>query len=545
VLGVACWAGCGDDTDTTPGGGGSGATATGSAGAGGSSTGAGGTGGTSTGSGGTAGAGGNASGGGGGGPSTMQQGFATVIGAGAWERVQTVWADASGDIYVCGSTKSASFPTTGGVYDTTFGGGGQNDGWVAKLSADGTQLLWSTYLGGSDRDDCYGIMTDSSGNVYVTGWTRSSDFPTTVGAYDRSHGGLMDIFLAKLNPTGTQLLYSTFVGGSGTDQCRGAMAIDTAGVLYFAGYTDSPNYPTTAGAIQSSYQGGYGDAVVGRLSADGSALDYSTYLGTSGPDTAFSGVRLNGDGSLSVVGLAGGTGFPTTGGVLQATYAGDSGGSPWYGDAFASRMTIGVGTATMHFATYLGGSGNDMPLGQHAMAGDATGVYVYLTTDSNDLTTTAGAYQTSLAGTDNLYVAKVSYDGTALVSATYLGGSGVSGYEPSGFKVSASGRLLLGGSIFGSTTGHPTTSDAAQPNAGSADEGFFLILDNDMTALRYSTFVGGSGNDRVRDVALRSGESAVVVGDTFSSDFPTTTGAYDESHNGDDDGHVASYDAVP
>ena len=468
---------------------------------------------------------------------SVELAFSTLLGGSNWDRVQTVWLDAAGDIYLCGTTKSRDFPTTAGAFDQTYNGGGDNDGWVAKLSADGTRLLWSTFLSGSSRDDCYGIVTDSAGNVYVTGWTRSSDFPTTAGAYDRTHNGEFDVFVTKLNPQGTQLVYSTFIGGSGKDQCRGAMAIDATGVLYFAGYTDSSDYPTTAGAVQSSFQGGYGDALIGRVSADGSSLDYSTYLGSSGPDNAFAGMHLHADGSLSVVGLAGGANFPVTAGAYQPTYGGDSGGSPWFGDAFVSRLTIGRGSATVHFTTFLGGNGNDFPFGQHAMAADSGGTYVYASTTSSDMPTSAGAYQTTLDGRTNLYVGKISNDGTALVSGSYVGGN-VGDYEPSGVKLSQSNRLLLGGSIFGATTGHPVTADAAQPSPGGADEGFFLILSADLSTLDYSTFVGGSANDRVRDLAVRDPEGAVIVGDTFSANFPTTTGVHQPTHAGNNDGHI-------
>jgi len=486
--------------------------------------------------------------GGGGGsdiPSLVQR-LSTMLGANAWERVQSTWVDAAGDIYLCGSTKSAAFPTTAGAYDETYNGSTDNDAWVAKLSSNGKQLLWSTFLSGAERDDCYGIMTDAAGFVYVTGWTRSTDFPTK-SAYDTTHNGDFDIFVAKLDPSATgaaQLVFSTYIGGSDSDQCRGSMAVGAGGEVYFSGYTRSTAFPTTAGAVQSTFQGGYSDAVVGRLSADGTSLDYSTYLGTTGPDHAFSGVWLNTDGSLSVVGLAGATGFPVTNNAYQSSYAGDTSGSLWFGDMFATRMTIGVQTATVHFATYLGGSGNDKAMGQHAMTGSDDGIYLYATTDSTDLPTTAGAYQGSLVGSNaNLYVAKLSYDGSALVAATYLGGD-ATGYEPSGIKRTASGRVLLGGSIFGNVV-FPMTADAQQPIPGGGNEGFFAVLSPDLSDLAYSTFVGGSADDRVRDVALRGMEGAVVVGDSLSSDFPTTADVYQTAPAGDNDGHVSVYQPSP
>jgi len=129
------------------------------------------------------------------------------MGGSKWERVQSVFVDANGYVYVAGSTKSANFPTTPGAYDTTGSGNNSNDGFVAKITPDGTSLIWSTYLHGTDRDDVYGVYADPNGFVYAVGWTRSSNFPTTPGAYDRTHNGKMDVFVTKFKPDATDLVY--------------------------------------------------------------------------------------------------------------------------------------------------------------------------------------------------------------------------------------------------------------------------------------------------------------------------------------------------
>jgi len=179
--------------------------------------------------------------------------FCTLLGGGKWERIQAIFVDTEGYIYVAGSTKSSDFPTTPGAYDTTGSGNNSNDGFVAKIDAQGKSLVWSTYLHGSSRDDVYGLHADSFGFVHVVGWTGSSDFPTTPGALDRTHNGDMDIFLAKLSRDGASLLFSTFLGGSGKDQCRGGMDIDGDGAVYLSGYTDSKHFPTSPGAIQRTF----------------------------------------------------------------------------------------------------------------------------------------------------------------------------------------------------------------------------------------------------------------------------------------------------
>src|SRR5262249_4141610 len=155
------------------------------------------------------------------------------------------------------------------------------------------QLIWSSYLQGSNRNDVYGIAVDSSGDVYVTGWTLSSDFPTTAGAYKTTGGASYDVFVTKFYRDGSHLVWSTFLGGGGTDQCRGGMTLDPSGRVIVTGYTESTNFPTTTGAYQRTNRGGGGDVFVSVLSADGSTLEHSTLLGSTGPDLAFAGLVRN------------------------------------------------------------------------------------------------------------------------------------------------------------------------------------------------------------------------------------------------------------
>ncbi|MCU0914980.1 MAG: SBBP repeat-containing protein [Planctomycetes bacterium] len=179
--------------------------------------------------------------------------FITYLGASRWERIQSVFVDEGGYIYVGGTTKSSDFPTTPGAYDRKGTGTGVNDSLVAKLSPDGTRLVWSTYLHGSQRDDVYGVWAARRGLVYGTGWTGYPDLATTAGACDRTHNGKNDVFLVKLAPDGSQLVFATLFGGSGVDQCRGGMAVDDSGSVYLSGYTDSLDFPVTCGAIQQTF----------------------------------------------------------------------------------------------------------------------------------------------------------------------------------------------------------------------------------------------------------------------------------------------------
>src|SRR5439155_1546373 len=219
--------------------------------------------------------------------------------------------DGAGNAYVTGLTDSADFPTTAGAFATSANG--CDDAFVTKLNPLGTSLLYSTYLGGSGADEGLGIAVDGAGNAYVTGQTGSTDFPTTAGAFATSFNGGDDAFVTKLNPLGTGLLYSTYLGGSGADEGLG-IAVDGAGNAYVTGETDSTDFPTTAGAFDTSANGGF-DAFVTKLNPLGTSLLYSTYLGGSGSDCG-SGIAVDGAGNAYVTGSTGSANFPTTPGAF-------------------------------------------------------------------------------------------------------------------------------------------------------------------------------------------------------------------------------------
>jgi hypothetical protein len=469
--------------------------------------------------------------------------FCSFLGGNKWERVQSVFVDADGFICAAGSTKSANFPTTLGAYDRTGSGNNSNDGFVAKIAPDGKSLIWSTYLHGTNRDDVYGVNVDANGYVYAIGWTRSSNFPTTLGAYDRTHNGNMDVFVAKLKPDGTELVYSTFIGGSGIDQCRGGMDFDDEGAVYLAGYTDSGNFPVTAGAIQGTFQGGYGDAFVAKLSAGGSQLLYATYLGSEGPDHAFPGLRLHSDGSITVTGVAGAADFPTTPRSYQPVFAGTEISGVWYGDAFVARFSLTPAYETnLHYITFLGGSGMEKSTAQHGLALDRDGnAVIAITTHSTDYPTMPGAYQTMLKGANNLAVSKLSLDGSQLLGSTYFGGTPANGYEASGLCFDADANVFLTGSIFGSISNHPTTADAFHKTSGGEGEAFFAVFSPDLGTLRYSSHFGGNGNDRIRDLARSKTGDLVFAGDTYSTNLSVTPGSFQTNYVGAGDAYVARF----
>ncbi len=254
-------------------------------------------------------------------------------------------------------------------------------------------LSYSPYLGGSDDDGGFGIAVDGAGNAYVTGRTESANVPTTSGAVQPTLRGDWNVFVSKLNATGTALVYSTYLGGSGSslfdssgDEAWG-IAVDGAGNAYVTGMTESANFPTTPGAFQPTPPGGSSNAFVSKLNATGTAFVYSTYLGGSGDDSGY-GIAVDGTGNAYVTGGTTSADFPTTPGAVQPTLQ-DS-----YGDAFGSKFNA-TGTV-LGYSTYLGGEHSDEGQG---IAVDGTGTaYVTGLTYSTDFPTTPGAVQPTLGG---------------------------------------------------------------------------------------------------------------------------------------------------
>ena len=253
--------------------------------------------------------------------------------------------DGSGHAYVTGKTYSLDFPTTRGAYQTT--NKGEDDIFVTKLSVDGGSLVYSTYLGGSEGDEAAGIAVDGSGYAYVTGKTYSSDFPTTSGAYQTTHRGNGDAFVAKLNVDGGGLVYSTYLGGSKDDEAAG-IAVDASGHAYVTGIIYSSDFPTTSGAYQTTHRGN-GGAFVAKLSVDGGSLVYSTYLGGSEQDEAY-GIAVDGSGHAYVTGRTYSSDFPTTSGAYQVK---DSEILHEYFQSYAFMTKLSVDGRALMYSTYL------------------------------------------------------------------------------------------------------------------------------------------------------------------------------------------------
>jgi hypothetical protein len=253
--------------------------------------------------------------------------YSTYLGGADYDVAHGIAVDEAGNAYVTGETYSTNFPTTPGAAQPAKAGA--TDTFLTKLDPTGSVRLYSSYLGGTGADLAFGIAVDGAGNAYVTGYTGSTDFPTTAGSAQTTFGGYYDAFVTRVNSTGSALLYSTYLGGTNNEVAY-AIAVDRAGDAYVTGDTSSINFPTTPGSLQATFVGGRADAFVTKLDTSGSALLYSTYLGGSGPDIAL-GIAVYHGGSAYITGYTLSAGFPTTAGAVQRTSGGRS-------DAFVSKI---------------------------------------------------------------------------------------------------------------------------------------------------------------------------------------------------------------
>ncbi|MFB3895653.1 MAG: SBBP repeat-containing protein [bacterium] len=389
--------------------------------------------------------------------------------------------DNIGNVYITGLTWSNDFPTTSGAFDTTYNGNG--DLVVCKLNTTGSALIYSTYLGGKSSEGYYNvdIVADNSGNAYVTGETYSTDFPTTPGAFDTTLNGQCDIFVSKLNPNGSTLLYSTFIGGSNDDIGSG-IALDKDGYIYITGYTcSSATFPTTSGAFDTSPNGGM-DVVVCKFNPTLSSLIYSTFLGGSGYDCGPNGtvsIAVNDFGNAYIAGWTESFDFPTTPYVYQRTFGGE-------GSAFVTKLnSAGSGLV---YSTYIGGEAYNKE-GDNMALDVAGNVYITGYTDSTAFPITSNAYTTTFQGGPyDVFISKLNSTGTELLYSTYFGGNQLE--YSTGIAVDNDGTAYISGYTESSTDFPITTNAFDTIFHGRYNNGFvskLALVDSSPVASFYGT----------------------------------------------------------
>ena len=443
------------------------------------------------------------------------------------EVVYSIDIDSSNNIYVTGLTKSSDFPTTTGAYDTSFNSSHSYDTFISKLNGDLTSLLASTYLGGFYDDRGGSIVIDSIGDIYVAGYTASSDFPTTTGAYDISHNSNdWDVYISKLDGNLTSLIASTYLGGdSNSGSYSGGyynpidMAIDSNGDIYVAGKTNSSSFPTTPGAYDTSF-GGYYDVFVSKLKGDLTSLLASTYLGGSDGDSAYS-MAMDSGGNIYIIGRTNSSTFPTTVGAYDTSYGG-------YGDAFVSKLN---GELTNLLASsYLGGSSSDYG---YSIAIDTSGnIYVSGYTESSDFPITSGTYQTSYKTYPEAFVSKFDNN----LSGPAPNGS-ISINNNDAYTNSTSGTLNLSATDDAGIVGYYISTDSSTPSASDSnwtsvtsttsynENVSYALSSDDGNKTVYAWFKDASGNisSTASDSIILDTTIPTITINSPTSDDPYTT----------------------
>jgi hypothetical protein len=394
--------------------------------------------------------------------------YFTYIGGTGMDTSTGMALDSAGNVYLTGYTTSTDFPTAGSPFQSALAGGTGTDAFVVKLSPasqGSADLVYSTYLGGTDLDQGNAIDVDASGAIYVTGSTRSGDFPLTSSAYAAARWGSLDAFIVKLVPGASpQLAYSSFLGGELSDDGR-AIAVTPGGMVYIAGSTSSTTFPLAGNSYRSTLQGGE-DIFVAQVDPTKSKSDslvYTTYFGGS-DNEELRGMALDPSGNLLLTGYTLSADFPVTQNAAQSRIGGNA-------DAFVARLDLTARPeSVVKYATYLGGRGGDVG---YAVASDPSGnIYVTGYTMSLDFPVSGDALQKAWGWGVDVFIAKLNSFG-ALEYSTYMGKSGVNiGYA---IAAAADGTMYVGG--VATSKGVSPTSNALQTTfAGGGADGFIVVL---------------------------------------------------------------------
>ncbi len=500
--------------------------------------------------------------------------YGNYIGGNGSEFGSRIGVDAAGNSYFAGATADSNFLISTGAPQSPVATATTGDILLTKVNADGSAILFSTRLGGFSIEVGLAVAVDNAGNLYVTGGTYSRDYPTTASAYKPAalNSSLNDIdqgdcFVSKLSTTGNRMIYSTYLGGRNQDACL-AIAVDGSGSAYVTGVTMSSDYPAIGafqGALRFGLKNVLRDAFVTKLSADGSSVVYSSFLGGNGDDVG-TGIAVDAAGNAYITGFTDSRGnFPVTQGVLQSAFKGGGDARNAMGDAFVAK--VNPSGDQLVYATYLGGSLSDAA---SSIAVDAQGnAYVAGSTMSTDFPATPQAFQAAFKGAGTVadplctapvlcigegitqagdgFVAKLNPAGAGLVYATYLGGS----VDDRVLSIALDSRNQAW--VTGNTmsSDFPVSTDAAQRTYGGHPlrpgirfgDAFATQLDASGRALVYSTYVGGSADDFGAGIAVDASGSAYLTGGTMSTNFPSTRGAARAGYGGHTENLIPAGDA--
>ena len=445
----------------------------------------------------------------------LQQSWSTYYGGSDIDYVVGMVSSTSGDVVITGVTRSLDFPVTSGAFQTA--NAGDTDLFIAKFNSLG-QRQWCTYYGGSSSDEGRGIMIDPQGNIIVVGVTKSFNFPVSPGAQQINYAGNYDAFILKFNSAG-QRVWSTFLGGSGEDRCM-TVAADNSGNVLISGYTNSSNFPVGPAAFQPYNAGDY-DAFIAKVNSNGQRM-WSTYYGGSYADAA-DGITIGNSGTLVFTGYTLSTGFPVTPGGFQTFNAGCT-------DAFfVSFDTAG----NRLWATYYGGTDYDYGYGGVSFDNN-NNLFACGWTKSVNFPVTNNAFQLSNAGGYDAYLIKFDSYGNR-IWASYYGGSNDDKGE--GVISDNSGNIFFTG--FTNSINLPIISGALQTTNAGGNDAFIVKFDGSGQRIS-ATYYGGTSEDLCHVISTGCQGGIIVGGRTLSTNFPISNNCFQNHNAGLSDGFVSS-----
>jgi hypothetical protein len=465
--------------------------------------------------------------------------YSTFLGSQGQDNLYDSFLDGNGNVFLTGGTEYPDFLQ--GDDDVNYRYRRGMEVFVVKLNPSAGEILFATFISGMAHENGFGIEVDGNGNVYVLGSTNSVDFPITTGAYDESYNVFRDLFLVKLAPSGTELLYSTYLGGEKRESPLG-MKLIGEGMAIITGFTDSPGFPVTAGAFDTSFNTGdrvgYHDLFIAAFDFESGDLVYSTFLGGC-DDEKPNGMVVDHQGNVYVTGVTGSQDFPVTPGAFKTIK-----GSPQ--NAFVTKMNPSL--SELVYSTFLGGNQEREIYTLQNGVGitvDREG-YAYITghTECLDFPTTPGAFDREHSGGRDAFVVKLAPSGSELVFSTLLGGNPNerSGDSGSDICVDEAGNIY----VTGDTVAYdfPVTADAPGLALQGRQDAFVTIFNPTGTGVLYSTYLGGSKSDDQgnwpseeagMEIFLDKGGNIYITGFTFTYDFPITPDAVDPLYGGKKD----------
>ena len=465
----------------------------------------------------------------------IQDAYSSYFGGSGADRLNALQIDKEGFLYIAGFTASDDFPVTQGAYCAVRKG--DIDGYVAKININSNKIVWATYIGGSSADYLSNMKIDKNGNVYIIGNTLSSDFPTTINAYDRTYNGASDdyhgdLYISKLTNDGSELIYSTFLGGSGTESFQN-IEVDSFGYAYICASTSSVDYPITSGVYDSTFNGYnsgdyLADIVISKLSSDGGSLIFSTFFGGRGNETGI--INIDNEHNIVITGQTSSIDFPVTNQTYYTnsdTTLGRNGGNLFLAIVDSTGRNL-------KFCTFINGNKANNILGTYIDEKD--NILIAGNALSTDLPVNEHAYQKNKMNEQDVFIMKYDLENKGINYCTYLGGaeseSGVSIIE------NTRGNIIISGNTL--SKDFPTTVNALNKTYDGCrntqypwgGDFFICMFDSTLSKLEYSMIINNN--------------CLIIGGSSKSNDFPTTDDAlFKKFRGGTDQGGDAVFLKLP